>query len=948
MTTNGAVYIPSMEASQIMEHMVRGNFIKREYIGMIPYSLELIKLKETGLKVIPSKRQPNKQISDDIINVKFDSKVKSGEKILELIPNIEEKIKIELAALKEKLEGLKKQFEEEPKQKKLVKEIEKVEKIIQKKQTSKDKLEALKSEIESNEGSDKWNEMTASELRKHLYENGFVIKQTDKETGKVVKTTTYEVYKRSSAKSRTGQCLFIRKQLKNKMIKWSRMNLSFKKNQDIDLASLLAYESLVGSSLEKTIKIDADKILIVDDVESVFTETCNVVRKNKDTGFLDSFEEPVKVSNSLFDGESLLDAKYFEDGQSMKLLRNHMFKSASFSTHIQKFLKKHCPKGKNYDEWEIENMYGETIAAKDIELIITPSSLKALKFADVFVENNGLKKDKEVWENFWKEHKNKYEKQMFNHWKELVKSEGNIFGVVKHEKESKRGTDFEGNIVNQTSYQMVNSMPMERKDIEKLTTFEKEYIEKLKNDDDFFVEYLEKSASNMDSNMMLVDLYKINKEIARTKLFRDFRKAEINRYKTNIQRGKIRLRGDYAVLFGNPVEFLYHAIGKFDVNKPKLALTGNQIHTSMFNEGDKVTCMRNPHTSPSNVLIGEVVKNDMINTYFNLTKNIVCVNSVKFNIQSILSGCDFDSDSVVLFKDERLQKIAEQCYGKYLVCNNAVEPKKLPYKLNNTDMCKIDNSLSNSQSYIGRVVNLGQEIMSVYWDELKQKEHKNDLDILLKKVSVATILSEIAIDMAKKFFDIDMNKEISHIEKSFISKTKEIEIEKEIKDKKGEVVKKEKVKEIIDAKPLFFKYVSQNNNIKNSITPYNCPMDYLYKEMENLPYADQKENIEVERLLNKENLKNTNSSQIDSINGLVGEMEKEIKKVYADYKGKKKDEERNQKIIDVMSFYNEKVSKKKVKPDTMFATLNKHQQLRLWNSLYKNHKETFLNAFKKQ
>ena len=215
-----------------------------------------------------------------------------------------------------------------------------------------------------------WDKVSVEELRKELYLNGFAVSFTNSRTGKV-KQIKYVVYKRSSAKSRTGQCLFIKESLYNKMIKWSRMELPFRKGQAMDLASLLAYESLVGSSLEYTININPDNILIVDDVESKFKQIANVVRTDRVSNRLDSFTEEADISNSLFDGESLLSHEYFPENKSMLLLRNHMFKSASFNCNIQQFLMDHKPDRIVYDEWQIKNMFGEKIYAKDIEMICT-------------------------------------------------------------------------------------------------------------------------------------------------------------------------------------------------------------------------------------------------------------------------------------------------------------------------------------------------------------------------------------------------------------------------------------------------------------------------------------------------------------------------------------------------------------------------------------------------
>ena len=51
--------------------------------------------------------------------------------------------------------------------------------------------------------------------------------------------------------------------------------------------------------------------------------------------------------------------------------------------------------------------------------------------------------------------------------------------------------------------------------------------------------------------------------------------------------------------------------------------------------------------------------------YFNLGKNIVCVNAIGENIQQRLNGCDYDSDAMLITDDKLLVEAAEK-YKKYL------------------------------------------------------------------------------------------------------------------------------------------------------------------------------------------------------------------------------------------------------------------------------------------
>ncbi|MBU3186638.1 hypothetical protein [Clostridium estertheticum] len=881
MENTNNVYIMSLEGADLYNHMIRGKKLKKDYVGMLPYSLELIKLRSEGLKTTSNKKVSTgvklKDQSDDIINVKFKQKVQSG---LFIIEKLEEKI---------------------------LNLVTETEKYIEIKTKLEDRIKFIKSEIEL----EKWNGLKNDDLRFYLYENGFTITTIDDKTGEIIENK-YCVYKRSSSKSRTGQCLFIKERLRENMINWSRMYLKFNKDKEYDYAGILAYESLVGSSLEDTLEINVDNILIVNDIESKFERMCNVIKTNKDTDFLDNFEEKYDVVNSLFDGESLLESIYFKKGQSMNLLRQHMFKSAAFSTNIQTFLIEHCPGDQDYNTWEIANMFGEKIFAKNIKMICTPTSLKALKFA----------KDLDMTK-----------KQMWIYWKALVRKEGNIFGLCKHEKSSKRGTDKNDGILQQTSYQMLNSMPIEHEDMIKLAKLEKEYIMQLKNDDVFFIEYVASNTNDINSNEMFVTLARNNKDFMNTKIFRDFRKHEINSYVSHCKKGKIRLNGDYCIAFGNPIEYLFHAIGKFDVetiNDKELALKGNEIYTTLHEDGTELVCFRNPHTAPSNVLVAKNKYNTDINNYFNLTANVFCCNAIRFEIQDIASSMDYDSDSMVIFNNIDLLHLANKCFSKYNVCINDVKSEPKPSSINPHNMAIIDNQLSTSQANIGLVVNTGQLLMSTYWDLKRENntvEEKNILNKLISKVNIATVLSCICIDLAKKFYDIDLNKEIRELSK-------------------GKLLKKKK--------PEFFKQISQSKTIKNRVQTYNCPMDHLQIIMDNIDSAKYRKNIAFTELLIKQNVKDGNRRQVDKILIYVKEMCVKINKLNAVACELDSDiEEKNTKIDDIIKYYNFYIQKLNVKEDTMYSILsyvpkdtNSKIQAKLLNILYTTQKTVFLSEFK--
>ena len=864
---NKPIYIMSLDASDIYYHNHREMDLKRDYLGMIPFSLESIKLTSDGLKT-KYIEQRDKYISDDIINVKFKSKVRNADEMLVIT--------------KKKLNYAKNEHHQEN----LIEYCQLLEEH---------------SSMADNAAENYWDEISIEELRKELYTNGFKIRFVNSRTGNV-KEIEYVVYKRSSAKSRTGQCLFIKKSLYNRMIKWSRMSLPFKKGQKIDLASLLAYESLVGSSLEDTIQIDPDKILIVDDVDSKFNQIANVVRKNEDTGYLDSFKEETEISNSLFDGESLLETKYFKNGNGMILLRNHMFKSASFNCEIQKFLRDNCPNDIHFDDWKIKNMFDEEIYAKDIDMIITPSSLKALKFSNVLPS--------------------KTEKEMWNYWKEKVKEDGNLFGICKHEKESKLGHYPDGNILQQTSYQMINCLPVNEYDVEELLHLEKEYISKLKEDNDFLLDEIYKNRDITNGNEALYSIYKLNKGIVFTSVFKKFKKKFIHKKVKHAMKGKIKVRGDYCVLLGNPLEFLLHSIGKLNLDTYIPELKDNEVYCTLYGEDAELVGFRNPNTSPSNVLVVKNTYSSLINKYFNLTHNIIAVNAINFPIQDILSGCDYDSDTMLVISEEKFIEIAKRCFGYYDVCINHIEGQKKNYRLTNHDHYEIDNQLSHSQRNIGKVVNLGQFCMSAYWDLINNGESGEHVDELLKKVDVMTILSGIAIDMAKKFYDIEIDNEIKQVEKN-------------------EQLRKRK------KKPNFWVSVSQSRTIKNRVEHYDCPMDFLISKLSQLENADSYEEISFTDFVNDFPTRNVNTPQMERVENLIMDYDSKFKEIQA-----LSNDNKREMIVELEQEIINKLSKWKLKADTISMLLIKTASfrseflLKTLKLLYETHESELIKVIK--
>lgn len=430
-----------------------------------------------------------------------------------------------------------------------------------------------------------------SDLRSTLYKQGFWC------DGK-----HYVRMKRSSGSARVGKCLFINEELYQPLHKWETCGLDIKHGDEIDLAAFESYISLPTSSIIDTIRIKPENILVIDDFESVFTE--DVMATFIDGGWLKTEPKTAQITNSVWDGLSLMDESLFGryKNKGMLLLRNLFFKSCCFNSKIQQWFK-------DNGITEISQLNGRTLASdiKDIKIITTPSSIKFLKFGDL-----------EAWLN------------TIDH----------DFGIVKYDKKTHH---FGGRMV-QTHYQLINTLQMTYNDVYELLTPTLNFASMLRNDPaavKLFIKYPEdhevQTEPMCNRNEVVFNLMNVNRNFKRTKYYKEFVDDLMRSFYKNVKRGHVYVNGNYSTLLGNPIEMLLSAIGQFD-GESQIGI-GN-IHSTRFAYGIELLGSRSPHTSAGNILLVKNQKNELIDKYINLTDEIVCVNSIGENIQQRLNGAD--------------------------------------------------------------------------------------------------------------------------------------------------------------------------------------------------------------------------------------------------------------------------------------------------------------------
>lgn len=687
--------------------------------------------------------------------------------------------------------------------------------------------------------------MSKSEIRQYLYEHGFVCDGIK-----------YVRYKRSSGSSRVGKCLFVDSRLAERMSKWDKCGLDIKEGDPIDLAAWEAYISLPMSNIIDTINISPEEILIINDYKSIFED--EVVAVEVEKGRLVASQKKQKISNSIWDGESLLDVSLFDkySNRGMLLLRNRFFKTCAFNTNIQEFFR-------DNDITHIEQLNGFTLATdiSQIKLITTPSSVKYCKFGSVF------------------------------QWLSNIDT---TFGIVKYEKEPHF---FEGRMV-QSHYQLFNTLQLDYEAVATILAPSLNYVSAIRNDPDilrYHIKYVfqdddEQYTQIKSKNDIIYKMLGINNKFANTKLYREFRNDTVKGFLRSLKQGHVLLNGNYSVLLGNGLEMLKASIGIFDGAGE---LQRGEIHSLRFPFGREVLGSRSPHITMGNILLAKNVAHSEIDRYFNLSKEIVYVNAINDNIQQRLNGADYDSDTMLLTDNELLIKAAKVNYGKFKVPTCFVESQKTERKYTNDH--KADLDIRTSVNKIGEIVNLSQQLNSIFWEKVNKGTKIEDCLPLYYDICKLSVLSGIEIDKAKKEFIINSANEIGYLKTKY-----------KIFDNSKQV------------KPMFFKMITVENGYKvceNTKHRYfETAMDYLQKVVSQFSFrhgrARKLPEISFMDVIKKPDSTvrtGYNCKQRDKIVQIVRKAKDEIRLLYIDYDMKTKEErlavrqlamERKQQCID--------------------------------------------------
>ena len=827
------------------------------------------------------------------------------------------------------------------------------------------------------------------DLRNMFYKNGVTYTFEKKNRkGEIVERIPvhFKMLMRSTGKAKQGECVFIRDSLHHKAINFLTMglyDLMDKQSKDdpekvFKLVELSAYQTLTTATAKGYIQIPLENILIVEDKE-VFSDGINAVvvrvgdkiytkdefvvdfdsprleniinkkgftldedkagKQNltlitektkdalKDKGFRINGKYPgeykqveyikkectvnrvtdAKIKNILWDGMGLIDESIFpKNKDGFIYCRAHFFKSCLFCGNIQEFFRDYCEQhGLDYDTYIVQSdMFGRKLKLKDIKVIITDKSLKWInKFEDMM---GGTKK------------------KAYRYYRNYMKRFGDCFSIVKTAHPSKWGD------LQLSAYQMNNSLPITGRDIlGHITDCSVDFCNGLKNSDEAYLEYLDKTKNNFNTNELLIELVKWNQDFLETEFFRKKKSRDISDLLKDCEDGRLFQVGDNLTIMDNPISLLMKAVGDKDfLNEGCFGLMedGVQCYTPRFNKGERLAAFRSPHNSPNNIIHLYNVYPDKLVKYFpNIGQNVIVFNAIKTDTQARLSGHDCDSDFVYVTNQPDLADLAKKAYTEYPTIINAVDENGANnYHFTLEDYAEMDNQIADAQESIGTSTDTAQLALSYYYDGGMESKELEDCFIIL------SVIGQISIDLAKKCFDIDVVKEISRIRNLPCMKRNEI--------------------------PQFFASNKKSRNNKDfegkEVVSMNCPMDIMAEIIEEkvIKYADRESHLPLRNFWNYSVIAKGNRYKKDKFveeARSYNKSDKWLEKHEAEMKKETFFSLKNRNMTQFLAKVSKELDQETIMQLVIYATDDNNSDIRatILNFLFKLHRDEFMNCF---
>lgn len=819
-------------------------------------------------------------------------------------------------------------------------------------------------------------------IRDMLYEEGFSLDfhKTVKGVKEFDKTIDYVAWFRTGGKAKDGTIYFINKDLYEDIDKWQRMGIPLPA-EDCKLVEMEIYKSLISSALIQEncyLTIDPDEILVMKDlkVESEEQDVISVFREET-TGFSKAKHTKAKCENVIWDGACLLqkdDAIVLSEG--FRGIRHHFYKTAGSVCDFQLYFKEYYKD--DYENAYITDMFNRPVKVSSIKMLTTNNAMKWIKFLGDT-------------------------KEAFEQWAEVVRENGCKFGLVKENHVSKYNDKCA------MSFQMLQTLDITPSQLQEIFKDSLDYIYKLKNDDEFFIEYLKNTASTINKNELLADLATTYPTFKYSFLFKDARKKEVYEYKEKLKRGKLLSEAENLTLTPNPFLLMQYCTGQINdyindgvitVNSKgeklidKMLPNKNSCCALRFEDEQKIGCFRSPHNSASNILSFQNYINEDMQKYFKyFGKNVIAINTLYNDVEARGNGADFDLDFVYSTINPIILEAVEKAQKLPTIVNDFALADKGKDRIiwNNTakDRSKVDNILQNSQKAIGTSSNVAMLYLTQYWHKINEIESLKDnlnnslgdvdydyinylkgkYDYLLDNVAILSILAQCSVDASKRRYSVGqgengLNEEIERIRKELPFKEKPTfwqhtsssfdndEIEKKLKNKDKEAWKE------LNKKERSLEVKQEKQNMIENLYDYECPFNWLLKEIDKIEDANYTSRISDGNFIVLHGDKKT---QYRNKANRITEIAEEFQKI-SNYLNANDDDEDNETNKYYTSLYKEYINKIKalsLNLDTMsliiaralivdskFLKSNAKVKTKLLNALYEKDRDNFMQCFK--
>lgn len=706
-------------------------------------------------------------------------------------------------------------------------------------------------------------DMSTYDLRKMYYDDGAVIPWKDyrKDGAVKVQSINYRMLYRSTGKAKEGSCIFVRESLHKKYRDYLTMGLwdRIPDAPGAKIVELSAYAPLITATAADFIRIPIDSIFVAKDetvqsmrkacvvkydekvckaekyeldwdaVEEIINQDGYTFYKKKqkeypeweylfrtkadlkehgydpdtmpeklaettmvDGCYVDRNDPGTQVENILWDGMGLIDESiYPKDREGFIYCRSHFFKSCLFRGNIQEYFKDHY--GEEYTSAYVTDMFGRSLKVSDVKVIVTENSLKWLKFKE-HMSQDGTPA------------------AAFEYWADWMKQNEEEFAIVKSAHSSKYG-DYQ-----RSSFQINNTLLTTDKDtLQRIAQPSIDYFNALQTDDEAYIHFLEvESSARYSINNVLVDLYRQNKDVRYWEFFKDHRYKKVSTFKKNrLQQGKLFQEGDNLTICGNPVALLMKVVGKNPVEEDCFSLEDDaiQCYTERFAEGKCLAGFRSPHNSPNNIVHLRNVYPEVLQRYFpRLGRNVIVINGIGTDVQPRLSGQDLDSDSIYVTNQIDIVGLARRAYLEYPTIINAINPRAKSYTKSMEDFALMDASIAVGQQDVGESSNIAQLALSYWFDCGCNSKELEDVFI------ICSVLAQVAIDSAKRTYDVTVSKELNRIKRLRCMKHKP----------KYPTFYADILKYKDHKKPDDKQRIIKDEDVKL----FNCPMDILYQIIE--------------------------------------------------------------------------------------------------------------------